>query len=48
METTAIRRDTGCPYCSTESVQIYHAGKCPKVKVIEYYENGAVKKIEFN
>jgi hypothetical protein len=37
----------GCPYCSSEANQIYHSGKCPKVKTIEYYENGAVKKVEF-
>jgi len=37
----------GCPYCSSESVQIYHGGKCPKVKAIEYYPDGTVKRVEF-
>ena len=47
MDTTAIAPG-GCPYCSNDSVQVYHGGKCPKVKAIEYYENGTVKKVEFN
>ena len=46
-ETPVVIKD-GCPYCSSDSVQVYHQGKCPKVKFIEYYENGTVKKVEFN
>ena len=37
-----------CPYCSSDSVQVYHQGKCPKVKSIEYHPNGTIKKVEFN
>jgi hypothetical protein len=36
-----------CPYCSNESFKVYHPGKCPKVKSIEYHENGTIKKVEF-
>ena len=39
--------EKGCPYCSSDSMQVYHSGKCPKVKAIEYYSNGTVKKVEF-
>ena len=27
--------------------KIYHTGLCPKIKSVEYYENGKTKKIEF-
>lgn len=37
-----------CPYCSNEHNFIYHQGVCPKVKSIEYYENGTTKKVEFH
>lgn len=37
-----------CPYCSTTAQQTYHSGLCPKVKAIEYYPNGTVKRVEFN
>ena len=48
METTNTLQKNGCPYCSSDTVQVYHHGKCPKVKSIEYHENGSVKKVEFN
>lgn len=44
---TAINIKGGCPYCSTDTMQVYHLGKCPKVKSIEYHGNGLVKKVEF-
>jgi len=31
-----------CPYCG-----MIHAGACPRVKAIEYFENGMVKRVEF-
>lgn len=36
-----------CPYCSNDITKVYHTGKCPKIKSIEYYPNGKTKKIEF-
>jgi hypothetical protein len=27
---------------------VWHTGKCPKVKAIEYHPNGGVKRIEFH
>lgn len=47
METTAVL-SYGCPHCSSSSVQVYHSGKCPKVKAIEYHKDGTVKRVEFN
>ena len=36
-----------CPYCSDDYSKISHGGKCPKVKLIKYYENGTIKEVEF-
>lgn len=47
MSTTSAIGVKGCPYCSSESVQVYHTGKCPKVKAIEYHPDGTVKRVEF-
>ncbi len=38
---------TPCKWCSVDSYKIWHGGKCPKVKAIEYHPNGAVKRVEF-
>jgi len=42
---TATSIPNGDPYSSSDSVQVYH--QCPKIKSIEYYENGTIKKVEF-
>lgn len=47
METTGVVQSGGCPYCSSESVQVYHGGTCPRVKAIEYYPDGTIRKVEF-
>lgn len=31
-----------CPYCGSG-----HAGTCPRIKAIEYFENGMIKRVEF-
>jgi hypothetical protein len=31
-----------CRWCGN-----YHDGLCPRVKIIEYYESGGVKRVEF-
>jgi hypothetical protein len=31
-----------CAHCG-----VYHSGRCPQVKAIEYYPNGNIKRIEF-
>lgn len=36
-----------CRWCSTANQVVYHA-PCPKVRSIEYYPNGTVKKVEFH
>lgn len=32
-----------CGHCG-----LMHAGPCPRVKAIEYYENGTVKRVEYH
>lgn len=39
--------DKACHYCSTDTCKIYHGGRCPQVKTIEYYPDGTIKKVEF-
>lgn len=34
--------DVPCQYCG-----LMHQYVCPKIRSIEYYENGAVKQVEF-
>ena len=46
-KTTAGINPEPCPWCSKGLGPVYHSGKCPKVKSVEYYPNGSVKKIEF-
>lgn len=36
-----------CPFCSGPLTEIKHAGVCPKVREIEYYDNGRVKRVVF-
>lgn len=36
-----------CGWCSGGSGQVYHIGACPRVRSIEYYPDGAVKRVEF-
>lgn len=42
MTSTAITQPA-CVYCGA-----WHSGTCPKVKSIEYHENGTVKRVEFH
>jgi len=35
-------RVSHCQHCGN-----YHTGQCPRVKAIEYYANGTMKRIEF-
>ena len=49
MENTGtVNAGRACPYCSSDNCLVYHSGKCPKVKSIEYYPDGTIKKVEFN
>ena len=36
-----------CPWCSGFGVQVHHTGVCPRVRAIEYYPDGTVKRVEF-
>ena len=31
-----------CGHCGC-----YHSGPCPRIKAIEYYENGTIKRVEY-
>lgn len=37
---------TGTPTCSY--CGLLHTGTCPRVKAIEYHDNGLIKRIEFH
>lgn len=39
---------TACKWCSTPYSQIFHNGQCPRIKSIEYYKTGEIKRIVFN
>jgi len=37
-----------CPFCSHPPIRlVVHYGSCPRIKSIEYFENGGIKKVEF-
>ncbi len=36
-----------CGWCSGGTVQVFHNGPCPRVKAIEYHQDGKVKRVEF-
>jgi hypothetical protein len=35
----------GYAYCS--DCGCWHQGQCPRIKAIEYYQNGTIKRIEY-
>lgn len=45
---TAVITEGSCPWCSREGLTIWHSGGCPRVKAIEYYPSGGVKRVEFH
>jgi hypothetical protein len=47
MSSTAVNTRIPCPWCSSEYNFIYHSGRCPIVKSIEYYQDGRIKKVEY-
>jgi hypothetical protein len=48
MDTTSCTNEGACPYCSSGGYTVFHSGACPRIKSIEYYQNGTIKKVEFN
>lgn len=39
----------GCPYCSSTNSIIWHdSGVCPRVRALEYYANGTIRRVEFH
>ena len=38
-----------CPWCSRplEHHWVFHNGPCPRVKAIDYYPDGSIKRVEF-
>ena len=49
--TTAVRGlpPGACPWCSRPSVYhwVFHNGPCPRVRAVEYYPDGSIKRVEF-
>ena len=39
---TAIPQVVPCQYCGK-----YHPGICPRIKSVEYHDNGTVRRVEF-
>jgi len=44
---TLTNNNDFCPYCSDNNNTVYHSGQCPRIKAIEYYPDGSIKRIEF-
>lgn len=44
MQTTVITPEV-CMHCGMIHTMV---GQCPKVKAVEYYENGMIKRVEYN
>lgn len=40
---TTADESTNCPHCG-----YIHSGPCPRIKAIEYYPDGTVKRVEYN
>jgi hypothetical protein len=36
-----------CPHCSSEWQAVFHSGRCPEIKAIEYDASGRIKRIEY-
>lgn len=36
-----------CQYCSSTNQLVFHNGPCPRVRAVDYYENGTVRRVEF-
>ena len=47
--TSLTPKDAPCPYCSNAIMPMFHlGGLCPKIKSVEYFKDGTIKKLEFN
>ena len=47
-DSTGYVSPTPCAYCGGQNGDVYHyGGMCSRVKAIEYFPNGAVKRVEF-
>ncbi len=45
--TSAVEDEDGaCPWCSGGGTVTYHAGPCPRVKAIDFYLDGSVRRVE--
>jgi len=43
---TTVHPGYPCRYCSGGGTEVWHLGSCPRVKAIEYYADGSVKRVE--
>jgi len=46
--TTLLRPNDACPNCSSAYSWVVHGGACPKVRAVEYYPDGTIKRVEFH
>lgn len=46
-DTTTVPTKQPCEHCSRPPSYVYHDGRCPLVRAIEYYPDGGIKRIEF-
>jgi hypothetical protein len=37
-----------CQHCSSPGNPVFHPGHCPRVKAVEYYPDGRVRRVEFH
>lgn len=37
-----------CGFCSSATNYVFHQGRCPQIKAIEYHPDGTIKRIEFH
>lgn len=36
-----------CPHCSSEWQAVFHSGRCPEIKAVEYDTYGHIRRIEY-
>jgi len=46
-DTTTVPVKQPCEHCSRPPSYVYHDGRCPSVRAIEYYPNGGIKRVEY-
>ena len=45
---TAHQFPGACPHCSGPHSAVFHGGPCPRIKAVEYYPDGSIKRVEYH